>query len=118
MLFRSKEPHVKEALFSELKTQTGKNKHYDIHLSKLYDKLSNTQNMETRSRYLTEQMALALQACSLLASSIDNDNGLIDIAHTFCESRLGNGSGFALGTLPDTTPFERIIALGRVSSTN
>ena len=71
--------------------------------------------METRSRYLTEQMALALQACSLLATSVDNDNALLDIAHTFCESRLGNGSGFAFGTLPDTTPFERIIAIGQIS---
>lgn len=111
----AKEPNVKEALFNELKTQVGKNKDYDIHLSKLFDELSKTQNMETRSRYLTEQMALALQACSLLATSVDNDNALLDIAHTFCESRLGNGSGFALGTLPDTTPFERIIALGQVS---
>ena len=72
--------------------------------------------METRSRYLTEQMALALQACSLLATSLNNDNALIDIAHTFCESRLGNACGFALGTLPDTTPFEKIIAFGQVSS--
>jgi putative acyl-CoA dehydrogenase len=71
--------------------------------------------METRSRYLTEQMALALQACSLLATSVDNDNALLDIAHTFCESRLGNGSGLAFGTLHDTTPFERIIAIGQIS---
>ena len=111
----AKEPNVKEALFNELKTQVGKNKDYDIHLSKLFDELSKTQNMETRSRYLTEQMALALQACSLLATSVDNDNALLDIAHTFCESRLGNGSGFAFGTLPDTTPFERIIAIGQIS---
>ncbi|WP_334056948.1 acyl-CoA dehydrogenase family protein [Alteromonas sp. S005] len=111
----AREPNVKEALFNELKTQAGKNKHYDIHLSKLCDELSNTQNMETRSRYLTEQMALALQACTLLATSVDNDNALSDIAHTFCESRLGNGSGFAFGTLPDTTTFEDIISLGRVS---
>ena len=72
--------------------------------------------MEMRSRYLTEQMALALQACSLLATSLDNDDALIDIAHTFCESRLGYGSGFALGTLPDTTPFGRIIVLGKVTT--
>ena len=111
----AKEPNVKEALLNELKTQVGKNKHYDIHLSKLFDELSNTQNMETRSRYLTEQMALALQACSLLATPLDNKDALIDIAHTFCESRLGNTSGFAFGTLPDTTPFEKIVALGQVS---
>ncbi|MFZ8198338.1 acyl-CoA dehydrogenase family protein [Alteromonas portus] len=110
----AKEPNVKQALFSELKTQVGKNKHYDIHLGKLLDELSNTQNMETRSRYLTEQMALALQACSLLATSLDND-AFKDIAHTFCESRLGNACGSAFGTLPDTTPFEKIIALGQVS---
>jgi putative acyl-CoA dehydrogenase len=111
----AKEPNVKEALFNELNTQVGKNKDYDIHLSKLFDELSKTQNMETRSRYLTEQMALALQACSLLATSVDNDNALLDIAHTFCESRLGNGSGLAFGTLHDTTPFERIIAIGQIS---
>ncbi|MCZ8529118.1 acyl-CoA dehydrogenase family protein [Alteromonas sp. PRIM-21] len=111
----AKEPNVKEALFNELKIQAGKNKHYDIYLSKLFDELSNTQNMETRSRYLTEQMALALQACSLLATALDNNDALIDIAHTFCESRLGNASGFAFGTLPDTTPFEKIIAFGQVS---
>jgi putative acyl-CoA dehydrogenase len=107
----AREPNVKEALFNELKTQAGKNKHYDIHLSKLFDELSNTRNMETRSRHLTEQMALALQACTLLASVLDNDNALSDIAHTFCESRLGNACGFTFGTLPDTTPFEDIIAL-------
>jgi putative acyl-CoA dehydrogenase len=112
----AKEPNVKEALFNELKTQVGKNKYYDIHLSKLFDELSKTQNLETRSRYLTEQMALALQACTLLATPLDNNDALIDIAHTFCESRLGNASGFAFGTLPDTTPFERIIALGQVST--
>jgi len=112
----AKEPNVKEALFSELKTQTGKNKHYDIHLSKLFEELSNTQNMEMRSRYLTEQMALALQACTLLATALDNNDAIIDIAHTFCESRLGNASGFALGTLPDTTPFEKIVSLGQVST--
>lgn len=108
----AKEPNVKEALFNELKTQTGKNKHYDLYLSKLLDELSNTHNMETRSRYLTEQMALALQACTLLA----NGDTLADIAHAFCESRLSNASGFALGTLPDTTPFGKIIALGTVLS--
>ncbi|MBT3136921.1 acyl-CoA dehydrogenase family protein [Alteromonas sp. ALT199] len=107
----AKEPDVKEALFNELKTQAGKNKHYDLHLNKLLDELSNTQNMETRSRYLTEQMALALQACTLL----DNNEALSDIAHTFCESRLGKASGLALGTLPETTPFEKIIALGQIS---
>ena len=107
----AKEPNVKAALFNELNTQTGKNKHYDIHLGQLFDTLNDTQNMEVRSRYLTEQMALALQACSLLA----NDNVCIDIAHTFCESRLGNVCGFALGTLPDTAAFEKIISLGQVS---
>ncbi len=111
----AKEPDIKEALFNELKTQAGKNKDYDIHLSKLFDELSKTQNMETRSRYLTEQMALALQACSLLATPLDNNDALIDIGHAFCESRLGNASGFAFGTLPDTTPFEDIIALAQIS---
>ena len=107
----AKEPNVKAALFNELNTQQGKNKHYDIHLGQLFDTLNDTQNMEVRSRYLTEQMALALQACSLLA----NDNVCFDIAHTFCESRLGNVCGFALGTLPDTAAFEKIISLGQVS---
>lgn len=107
----AKEPNVKEALFNELKTQTGKNKSYDLHLGKLFDALSNTQNLETRSRYLTEQMALALQACTLLAG----EDTLNDIAHTFCETRLGSTYGCLLGTLPDTTPFTKIIAFGQVS---
>ncbi|WP_394221263.1 acyl-CoA dehydrogenase family protein [Alteromonas gracilis] len=108
----AKEPNVKEALFNELKTQAGKNKSYDLHLGKLLDALSNTQNLETRSRYLTEQVALALQACTLLAG----EDTLNDIAHIFCETRLGSTYGFTLGTLPDTTPFTKIIAFGQVSS--
>ena len=108
----AKEPHAKESLINELKTQVGKNKHYDIYLSKLFGTLENTYNLEARSRYLTEKMALALQACTLLA----NGNALGDVARTFCESRLSNTGGFTLGTLPDTTPLEKIIALGRVSS--
>jgi len=114
----NKEPNVKEALFKELNGQKGKNKHYDNHVTTLFDVLSNTQNMESRSRYLTEQMAIALQACSLLSTctSLADNDALVDITHAFCESRLSKAGGFALGTLPDTTPFEKIIALGQISS--
>ena len=106
----AKEPDAKDALFSELKRQTGKHKYYDLHLAKLLDAFSHTTDMEIRSRYITEQTALALQAAVLL------EDGHEAIAHTFCNTRLGGKQGLTFGTLPNDTPFDDILAFSALKT--
>jgi putative acyl-CoA dehydrogenase len=99
----SKEPNAKHVLFLELKKQTGKNKHFDMHLAGVLDAFTDTNNMEIRSRAITEQTALALQAAILLS---DDGN---PIAQAFCNARLDKTRGLTFGTLCSETDFEGII---------
>ena len=105
----AKEPEVKDALFSELTQQSGKNKYYDQHLAKLTEAFSDVQHMEIRSRYLTEQAALALQAAVLLSKQSSEKNGDTELANAFCESRLGGQHGQTFGTLSASTNFDAIL---------
>ncbi|WP_412725621.1 isovaleryl-CoA dehydrogenase [Alteromonas sp. D210916BOD_24] len=99
----AKDPNAKDALFAELERQKGKHKCYDQHLATLLDAFSNTEDMEIRSRYITEQTALGLQGAVLLES------GQGAIADTFCTTRLGRKQGLSFGTLPSNTPFADIL---------
>jgi putative acyl-CoA dehydrogenase len=65
--------------------------------------LSRGDDLETRSRYLVERMALALQASILLRA------GATAVAESFCASRLDGARGLAFGTLPASTPFNTLI---------
>ncbi|MDO6566412.1 isovaleryl-CoA dehydrogenase [Alteromonas sp. 1_MG-2023] len=102
----NKEPESKAALFDLLNSAKGKNAFYDIHLQSLIDSFEDTATLEIRSRIITEQTALAMQA-ALLINDVDNV-----MADTFCEARLGKQQGLVFGTLPATTPFEDIIERG------
>ena len=108
----AKEPATQKALFSELQSAKGKNSHYDEYVAQLSNGFSDNEALEMRSRLLTEQTALALQACVLL----NNENTEIrTIATSFCESRLAGHHGLAFGTLPASTPCEEIITAGALS---
>lgn len=104
-----KEPESKAALFNLLHSAKGKNAFYDTHFQRLLDSFEDVTNLEIRSRLITEQTALAMQAALLI-------NGTDSVmANTFCEARLGNQQGLAYGTLPANTPFLDIIKKGVLS---
>ncbi|WP_269519090.1 isovaleryl-CoA dehydrogenase [Alteromonas sp. BMJM2] len=108
----AKEPATQKTLFSELKSAKGKNSHFDEYVAQLSKGFSDTEALEMRSRLLTEQTALALQACVLL----NNEEAEIrTIANSFCESRLAGRHGLAFGTLPASAPCEEIITAGALS---
>lgn len=108
----AKEPVTQEALFTELQSAKGKNTHFDEYVAQLLKSFSDTASLQMRSRILTEQTALALQACVLLNNQ---DTAMHNIAHSFCESRLAGHHGLAFGTLPASTPCEDIIKAGALS---
>lgn len=99
----SKEPSIKDALFEEFNAQIGKNAYFDAYIAKLVETLNDTSNMEIRSRFITEQIALAIAASVLLYE----DNS--PVAHDFCKTRLGGFQGTTFGTLPSDTNFNSII---------
>lgn len=101
----AKEPHIKDALFEELFSQSHKDTNYQRHIEKLDREFDNTSNLEVRSRYITEQTALALQACVLL----QGDNNAL--ASVFCRSRLAGEHGYCFGSLPADTPFSDILSI-------
>jgi putative acyl-CoA dehydrogenase len=99
-----KEPASADAFFSELESVRGGNAVLDAEILSLRNAvLANDESLETRSRYLVERMALALQGSCLVRS------GNVAIADAFCESRLGTTHGFAFGTLPADAPFDALI---------
>lgn len=105
-----KEPTTKTALFNELARAKGKNTHYDRFLTYLSSQFDDIDNLEIRSRLITEHTALALQA-ALLLTRYDTT-----LATSFCETRLGHEHGYTFGTLPSHTPFEHIITLGQITN--
>lgn len=105
----SKEPATKNAIFAVLAQAAGKNPHFDQFVDALRHQFADTENLEIRSRLLTERTALALQGALLLAH-YDSQ-----IAATFCETRLAQQHGYTFGTLPGHTPFTHIIELGQLA---
>jgi putative acyl-CoA dehydrogenase len=101
----AKEPDIQQALFKELMQHIDKNSHYKRHIEKLKTEFEDTSNLEIRSRYITEQTALALQASVLLQS----DN--VALATLFCRARLGGEHGYCFGSLPADAPFNDILSL-------
>jgi putative acyl-CoA dehydrogenase len=110
----SKEPATQKALFTELQSARGKNSHFDEYVAQLSKSFRDNEALQMRSRLLTEKTALALQACVLLNNE---DAEIRNIAHSFCESRLAGHHGLAFGTLPASTPCEKIITAGALSQT-
>ena len=100
----AREPDAGAAFFEELASARGGHKLLDAELGKLHKMLGATpEALESRSRYLVERMALALQAAVLIRA------GNVAIADTFCESRLGGQHGAAFGTLPAGAPVAALI---------
>ncbi len=99
-----REPETREAFFAELLTARGLHAALDREIDWLNATLDEAQDLELRSRYVVERMALATQAALLLTRAQD------DIADAFCRSRLGGAHGLTLGTLDARAPLDRLIA--------
>ena len=99
----TREPATREAVFAEFKKVKGGNALLDIEIAALTTQLVDTANLEKRSRYLVERLALALQAATLLGAG----NELV--TDSFCQSRLGTFGGKAFGTLAANAPVVKLI---------
>jgi putative acyl-CoA dehydrogenase len=89
-----REPQAIEAFDAELGAAAGVDDRYDEALAGLRKHLSARGIAEERARWLTERLALLLQASLLLR------HAPTPVAEAFVGSRLGGDHGFAYGTLP------------------
>ena len=81
----------------------GANVLLDTEVTVLAGQLTDTADLERRSRYLVERMALALQAATLLRFGNDL------VADNFCRARLVNATGTLFGTIASNTPATKLI---------
>lgn len=105
----AREPDCREALFSELQGLRGEHADFDAHLAKLMRAFADTTELETRSRRLVEDTALALQAAELLRA------GERSVADAFCRSRLGGEHGYSFGTLPADASLKALMERSRLA---
>jgi putative acyl-CoA dehydrogenase len=98
-----KDKNAIPALFKELDKAKGMNSNFDFQVKKLKSLLLEPKDLEIRSRFITERLAVLLQA-SIFLKNYDEE-----IASAFCNSRLGSDWTGAFGTLPANTNFEKII---------
>jgi putative acyl-CoA dehydrogenase len=105
----ARDPGTREALFAELASAAPLDEALEEEIDALTLGLSQTEGIETRARFLTERLALALQAALLLRAA-EGDAALLPVAAAFCRSRLDAGRGLAFGTLEDSVDFAAILA--------
>ncbi len=97
-------PKSLEVLAAEIAPALGKNRAYDGFVAKLKDGLGNPQDIELRSRELTQGIALAMQGALLLCHAPQA------VSEAFCATRLTPGHwGTVFGTLPANTDFAGLL---------
>jgi len=100
----AREPRSREALASLLGTAAGRDVAYDRFVGILLAELRDPAMLDERgARVITQQIALAVQACLLLA------HGPASSAAAFVGSRLDRGPPAAFGTLPGGGDFSALI---------
>jgi len=88
-------PGSLEAFMHELHQAQGKNALYDQALDNLAKEFEDTSDFEYRSRHVVEQMALTIQASTLLQQGDEL------VAQSYCQARLDpKNRGWVYGTLP------------------
>jgi putative acyl-CoA dehydrogenase len=91
-----REPACREALFSALALARGADASLAAEVARLSNELDaavDSDEQESRARWLAERLAIVLQASILLQGGSDQ------VASAFCASRLGERRGLAFGTL-------------------
>jgi len=90
----AREPRTIEVLGALLAQRRGKDTRYDRFVDELLTELADPTDVELRSRYVTQKIALAVQAAVLLAHGPETS------AEAFVTSRLSSAAPAAFGTLP------------------
>jgi putative acyl-CoA dehydrogenase len=90
----AREPRTCQVLDSMLSGSKGRDARYDRFVDDLLMQLRDPADGEARARYLTEKIALAVQAAVLLGYGPESS------AQAFLASRLSAGAPAAFGTLP------------------
>ncbi len=90
----ARQPETVEAFFDEVGLAAGADRRLDAVVETLRKELTDTAQVEFRTRRLAETMALVLQGSLLVR------HGHPAVADAFCASRLGGDHGQAFGTLP------------------
>ena len=105
----AREPRTREVLDGVLAQSKGKDARYDRFVDELLTELGDPTDVELRSRYVTQKIALAVQAAVLLAHGPDTS------AEAFVTSRLSGAAPAAFGTLPRSVDsgamIERVFSL-------
>lgn len=89
-----RDPEAGAAFLSEVESARGGNALFDRALDDLKTALTETEDMQLRARWLTEQMALVWQAALLVK------NAPAQVSDAFCAARLGAQWSGSYGTLP------------------
>lgn len=90
----AREPRTREILGVFLAGSKGRDARYDRFTDELLVELGDPTDVESRARYVTQKIALAVQAAMLLAHGPDTS------AQAFLSSRLSVAAPAAFGTLP------------------
>jgi putative acyl-CoA dehydrogenase len=96
-------PESLDAWLTEMAAVQGADGRLDAAVNDVLQALADVENAEAGARRLAAQMALCLQASLLIGQSTP------EVADAFVASRLANDWGGVFGTLPRTTPFDRIV---------
>jgi putative acyl-CoA dehydrogenase len=100
----ARHPKSIDVLTAEITPALGRNRNFDAFVGALQKGLSNPQDIEIRSRELTQGIALAMQGALLLR------HAPAPVAEAFCASRLTPGHwGATFGALAATTDFATIL---------
>jgi putative acyl-CoA dehydrogenase len=99
----ARQPASVDVFFSEVGEAAGSDARLDAFVGDLRADLGRPEELEARARRVVERMALALQGSLLVR------HGDPAVADAFCASRLAGDAGYAFGTLPAGTDFQRII---------
>jgi len=99
----AKKPAILDTWRSELRRATGRLTLYDAAVSELEQWLIPEQITPENARFLTEKMAITMQAAQLILS------GNSAIAEAFCEARLAHQRGLMWGTLPRSISFSSLL---------
>ncbi len=98
-----KEPEITTAFIAELTCANSSNQDYANYVEKLSQALADISRFEANARMITEQMALAWQAATLLKY------GDSQVAEVFIDSRLKRNSGNMYGTLASNFDHEYLV---------
>jgi putative acyl-CoA dehydrogenase len=100
----ARHPKSIDVLTAEITPALGMNRSFDAFVGTLQKGLSNPQDIEIRSRELTQGIALGVQGALLLR------HAPTPVAEAFCASRLAPGHwGATFGTLAANTDFATIL---------